>query len=219
MNAASYELILNIIIPELGKTLFMVLMTTVCATILGFLLAVIIVLTDKDGLRPNKYICETLSTLVNIIRSFPFIILMVSIIPFTRFVMGTSIGEKAAIVPLTVAAAPFIARIIENALKEVDKDLIEVAKSFGASDAQIIFKIMVVEAVPAITSGITLAVISILGASAVAGIVGAGGLGAVALSYGYQNFNDTIMYGTVFVIIILVQMIQTLGNFFYHKLK
>ncbi len=219
MSSSSYELIMKIIVPALGKTLFMVLATTVCAAILGFLMAVVIVLTDKDGMRPNKYICETLSTLVNIIRSFPFIILMVSIIPLTRFIMGTSIGEKAAIVPLTIAAAPYIARIIETALKEVDKDLIEAAKSFGASDTQIIFKIMVVEAVPAITSGITLAVISILGASAVAGIVGAGGLGAVALSYGYQNFNETLMYSTVFVIIILVQAIQTLGNFLYYKLK
>ncbi|MEN6389263.1 MAG: methionine ABC transporter permease [Syntrophomonas sp.] len=219
MTSSSYELIIKIIVPALGKTLFMVLATTVCAAILGFLMAVVIVLTDKDGMRPNKYICETLSTLVNIIRSFPFIILMVSIIPLTRFIMGTSIGEKAAIVPLTIAAAPYIARIIETALKEVDKDLIEAAKSFGASDAQIVFKIMVVEAVPAITSGITLAVISILGASAVAGIVGAGGLGAVALSYGYQNFNETLMYSTVFVIIILVQAIQTLGNFLYYKLK
>lgn len=219
MNSDFSELFLKIIIPELGKTLFMVLATTVSATALGFVLAVIIVVTDKDGLRPNKYIYETLSTLVNVIRSFPFIILMVTIIPFTRFVMGTSIGEKAAIVPLTVAAAPYIARIIENALKEVDKGLIEVARSFGASDMQIVFKIMVVEAVPAITSGITLAVISILGASAVAGIVGAGGLGAVALTYGYQNFNQTVMYGTVLVIIILVQLIQTLGNFLYRKLK
>ncbi len=219
MQSELAELFLKIIIPALVKTLYMVLATTVSATALGFILAVIIVVTDKDGLRPNKYINEALSTLVNVVRSFPFIILMVTIIPFTRLVMGTSIGEKAAIVPLTVAAAPFVARIIENALKEVDKSLIEVARSFGASDMQIIFKIMVVEAVPAITSGITLAVISILGASAVAGIVGAGGLGAVALTYGYQNFNDKVMYGTVLVIIILVQMIQTSGNFLYRKLK
>ena len=219
MQSELSELFLKIIIPALVKTLYMVLATTVSATALGFILAVIIVVTDKDGLRPNKYINEALSTLVNVVRSFPFIILMVTIIPFTRLVMGTSIGEKAAIVPLTVAAAPFVARIIENALKEVDKSLIEVARSFGASDMQIIFKIMVVEAVPAITSGITLAVISILGASAVAGIVGAGGLGAVALTYGYQNFNDKVMYGTVLVIIILVQMIQTSGNLLYRKLK
>jgi D-methionine transport system permease protein len=140
MQSELAELFLKIIIPALVKTLYMVLATTVSATALGFILAVIIVVTDKDGLRPNKYINEALSTLVNVVRSFPFIILMVTIIPFTRLVMGTSIGEKAAIVPLTVAAAPFVARIIENALKEVDKSLIEVARSFGASDMQIILK-------------------------------------------------------------------------------
>lgn len=219
MSNDFFELALKLIVPELCKTLFMVLVTGVCATALGFTLAIILVLTDKDGMRPNKYIYEALNALVNVIRSFPFIILMVTLIPFTRFVVGTSIGEKAAIVPLTVAAAPYVARIIESALKEVDKGLIEAARSFGASDMQIVFKIMVIEAVPAIISGITLAVISILGASAVAGLVGAGGLGAIALTYGYQNFNDTIMYGTVFVIIILVQTIQTVGNFLYHKLK
>lgn len=219
MSNDFFELALKLIVPELCKTLFMVLATGVCATALGFTLAIILVLTDKDGMRPNKYIYEALNALVNVIRSFPFIILMVTLIPFTRFVVGTSIGEKAAIVPLTVAAAPYVARIIESALKEVDKGLIEAARSFGASDMQIVFKIMVIEAVPAIISGITLAVISILGASAVAGLVGAGGLGAIALTYGYQNFNDTIMYGTVFVIIILVQTIQTVGNFLYHKLK
>lgn len=213
------ELISKIILPELLKTLFMVSMTAVFATILGFIIALILILTDKDGLRPNKYIHRVLATSVNIIRSFPFIILMVTIIPFTRFIVGTSIGERAAIVPLTISAAPYIARIIEAAIKEVDKGLIEAAKSFGASDFQIIFKIMIVEAVPAIISGITLASISILGASAVAGIVGAGGLGAIAITYGYQNFDQTIMYGTVFVIVILVQIIQSLGSYFYKELK
>lgn len=213
------ELISKIILPELFRTLFMVSLTTVSATILGFIIAIILLMTDKDGLKPNIYIYRVSATLVNIIRSFPFIILMVTVIPLTRLIVGTSIGEIAAIVPLTIAAAPYIARIMEASFKEVDKGLIEVAKSFGASNFQIIFKIIIVEAVPSIISGITLASISILGASAVAGIVGAGGLGAIAITYGYQNFNQTIMYGTVIIIIILVQIIQSLGSYFYKELK
>lgn len=213
------DLISKIIIPEFLRTLYMVFFTTICATILGFILAIILIIVCKDGLKPNKYIYGVLGTFINIIRSFPFIILMVTIIPFTRLIVGTSIGEKAAIVPLTITAAPYIARIVESALKEVDRNLIEVAKSFGASDFQIIFKIMIIEALPSITSGITLATISILGASAVAGTVGAGGLGAIAITYGYQNFDETIMYGTVCFIIIIVQIIQSLGNLMYKKLK
>lgn len=213
------ELISKIILPELFRTLFMVSLTTLSATILGFIIALILLMTDKDGLKPNIYIYRVSATLVNIIRSFPFIILMVTLIPLTRLIVGTSIGEIAAIVPLTIAAAPYIARIMEASFKEVDKGLIEVAKSFGASNFQIIFKIIIVEAVPSIISGITLASISILGASAVAGIVGAGGLGAIAITYGYQNFNQTIMYGTVIIIIILVQIIQSLGSYFYKELK
>ncbi|OAA95100.1 methionine ABC transporter permease [Clostridium coskatii] len=213
------DLIFKIIFPELLRTLQMVFLTTIYATILGFILAIILIVVCKDGLKSNKYIYGVLDTLINIIRSFPFIILMVTIIPFTRFIVGTSIGEKAAVVPLTITAAPYIARIIESSLKEVDKNLIEVAKSFGASNFQIIFRIMISEGLPSIIAGITLATISILGASAVAGTVGAGGLGAIAITYGYQNFDETIMYGTVCVIIVLVQIIQSLGGFLYNKLK
>lgn len=219
MDISISDLISKIIVPELSRTLYMVFLTTIFATILGFILAIILIVSSKDGLKPNKYIYGVLDTIVNIVRSFPFIILMVTIIPLTRLIAGTSIGEKAAIVPLTITAAPYIARITEAALKEVDKNLIEVAKAFGASDFQIIFKIMIVEALPSISAGITLATISILGATAVAGTVGAGGLGAIAITYGYQNFDETIMYGTVCVIIILVQIIQSLGSLLYKKLK
>jgi D-methionine transport system permease protein len=218
-NNEIFNLIHGIVIPELSKTLFMVLVATILATIIGIILAIILIVTDKEGLRPNKYIYETLNVIINIVRSFPFIILIVAIIPFTRALIGSSIGEKAAIVPLTVASAPYVARIIEGSLKEVDKALIEAAKSFGASDFQIIFRVMMSESVPSIISGITLAVISILGCTAMAGAVGAGGLGSVALTYGYENFNNTIMYGTVFFLIILVQAIQILGTFLYKILK
>lgn len=218
-NNEIYNLIHSIVLPELSKTLFMVAIATILSTIIGTLLAIILIVTDKEGLKPNKYIYQVLNTVINIVRSFPFIILIVAIIPFTRALIGTSIGEKAAIIPLTVASSPYVARIIEGSLKEVDKGLIEAAKSFGASNFQIIFRIMVTEAVPSIISGLTLAIISILGCTAMAGAVGAGGLGSVALTYGYENFNDTIMYGTVFFLIILVQAIQSLGTLLYKILK
>ncbi len=219
MESEISRLLLQIVIPELGRTLFMVSVSTLLATLLGTLLAIILILTYKNGLKPNPYLYQCLDTLINIVRSFPFIILIVAIIPFTRAIIGTSIGEKAALVPLTLAGAPFIARIIEGSLREVDKDLIEAAKSFGASKRQIIFKIMLPEALPSIISGITLAVIAILGCTAMAGAVGAGGLGAVAITYGYANFDNTVMYGTVFVLILLVQLLQAAGNFFYKLLK
>ncbi|CAB1247151.1 methionine ABC transporter, permease component [Clostridiaceae bacterium BL-3] len=219
MNSEFYNLIHQIVLPELGKTIYMVLIATLLSSIIGILLAIVLMITDREGLKPNKYIYQILNVFINIVRSFPFIILIVAIIPLTRIIVGTSIGEKAAIVPLTVVGAPYIARIIESSLKEVDKELIEAAKSFGASNFQIIFRIMVTEALPSIISGITLAIISILGCTAMAGAVGAGGLGAVALTYGYENFNYTIMYGTVFFLIILVQLIQSMGNFLYKAFK
>ena len=144
---------------------------------------------------------------------------MISIIPFTRLIVGTSIGDTAALVPLTVAAAPFIGRIIQNALKEVDAGLVEAARSFGASRTQIVFRVMLKEAVPAIVSGLTLAVINLLSCSAMAGAIGAGGLGSVALIYGYQNFNETIMYSICAILIVLVALLQFLGDFLYKKLK
>lgn len=207
----------KIIFPALRTTLYMVGITAIISTILGFILAIILVVTNEDGLKPNKPVYTVLNTLINIIRSFPFIILLVSIIPFTRLIARTSIGPTAAIVPLTVASTPFIARLIETSLNAVDDSLIEAAKSFGATNWQIIFKVMIKESIPSIISNITLAIVAILGSTAMAGAVGAGGLGAVALTYGYQNFNDIIMYGTVVVLIILVQLIQFIGNNAYRK--
>ena len=201
------------------QTLYMVIVPTIVATILGFILAIILVLTKPKGLKPNKYVYSVVGFVVNIVRSFPFIILLVALIPFTRFLIGTSIGETAAIVPITIGAAPFIARIIENALNEVDEGLIEAAKSFGATKTQIIFKVMIKEAMPSIISGITLSVISILGYTAMAGTVGAGGLGKVALVYGHQRFDTAVMIYVVITLVIVVQAIQMLGDYAYKKLK
>ncbi|MCE9655923.1 MAG: methionine ABC transporter permease [Clostridium celatum] len=210
---------INIIIEEFGKTVYMVFFSTLFASVLGFLLGIILTVTSDSGLKPNKVIYRVLDVVINVLRSFPFIILIVAIIPFTRAIVGTSIGETAAIVPLTIAAAPFVARIIEGALKEVDPGVIEAAKSFGASNTQIIFKVMIKEAVPSIISGLTLTVISIIGYSAMAGSVGAGGIGKLAISYGFQRFNTEVMIVTVVILIIIVQALQSLGNYLYKKLS
>lgn len=209
----------DILIEALGETIYMVGISTILATLIGFILAIILVVTDEGGLQPNKIINSILGFIVNTLRSFPFIILVVAIIPLTRAIVGKSIGETAALVPLTIGSAPFIARVIEGALKEVDKGLIEAAKSFGASDFQIIFKVMVKEAMPSIISGITLSIISIIGYSAMAGAVGAGGVGAVALTYGYQRFDNAVMTYTVITLIVIVQLLQGAGNLAYRKLK
>lgn len=209
----------DILIEALGQTIYMVGISTILATLIGFILAIVLVVTNDGGLKPNKIINSILGFVVNTLRSFPFIILVVAIIPLTRAIVGKSIGETAALVPLTIGAAPFIARVIEGALKEVDKGLIEAAKSFGASDFQIIFKVMVKEAMPSIISGITLSIISIIGYSAMAGAVGAGGVGAVALTYGYQRFDNAVMTYTVITLILIVQLLQGAGNLAYRKLK
>lgn len=218
-NYSLAKLLEIVIIPALWATLRMLFLSGIMATVLGFIIGILLVLTDKEGLHPNLILNKVLNTVVNIIRSFPFIILMISIIPFTRFIVGTSIGETAALVPLTVVATPFIGRIFESSFKEVDPSLIEAAHSFGASTIQIIFGVMLVESVPSIISGLSLAMINLLGATAMAGAIGAGGLGAVALTHGYQNFNKTIMYTIVVILIILVALIQFIGDQLYKKLK
>lgn len=207
----------KIILPALLTTLYIVVIAGVLSVLFGFILAVILILTADDGLRPNKIVNKILDVVINVVRSFPFIILMVSIIPLTRLIVGTSIGENAAIVPITIAASPFIARLFETSFRSVNPSLIEAAKSFGASDMQIVMKVIVKESVPALISNTTLAVVSILGSTAMAGAIGAGGLGAVALTYGYQNFNYLIMYSTVVVLIVVVQIIQAIGDFIYRK--
>lgn len=209
----------EIIIKALIETLEMVIVSTTFSVILGFIPAIILTLTAKDGLRPNKIIYNILDFIVNTLRSFPFVILMVIVIPLTRALVGKSIGTEAAMVPLTIAAAPFVARIIESSLREVDKGVIEAAKSFGASNSQIIFKVMLKEAVPSIVSGITLTIISIVGYSAMAGAIGGGGLGDVAIRYGYQRYQMDMMVVTCIILIIVVQALQILGNYFYNKLS
>ena len=211
--------IIDVMIQAVGQTVYMVFFSTLFASILGFILGIVVTITSPKGLKPNKIIYNVLDLIINVLRSFPFIILIVFIIPLTRAIVGTPIGEAAAIVPLTIAAAPFVARIIESSLKEVDSGVIEAAKSFGASNTQIIFKVMLKEAVPSIISGLTLTIINIIGYSAMAGSVGAGGLGKVAISYGYQRYQTDVMIVTVIILIIMVQGLQSLGNYLYKKLS
>jgi D-methionine transport system permease protein len=208
----------GIIAPSIGATLRMLSASMLLSFLLGFVLACLLVLYGPQGLRPDRTKYKILDFIVNSVRSFPIIILIVAISPVTRMVVGTSIGEKAAIFPLTLAAAPFMARIIENSLKAVDRQLIEAARSFGASDFQIIMKVMVKESVPAIVAGTTLATITFLSATTMAGAVGAGGLGAVALNYGYQSFNNTVLYTSVFILFIMVLVIQWAGDWLYKKI-
>ena len=213
------QIVGTLILPAFFATLKMLIISGLIACFFGFFIGVILVLTDKDGLSPNIVLNRILDTIVNIIRSFPFIILMISTIPITRFVAGSSIGETAALVPLTIAVTPFMGRIFQSSFKEVDSSLIEAALSFGASKTQIVFKVMLVEAIPSIISGMSLAIINLLGATAMAGAIGDGGLGAVALTNGYHNFNQKIMYSIVIVLILLVAIIQYIGDYMYRKLK
>ena len=216
----SFEQLVNmLIVPAVLATLKMLVWAMVLSVFFGLCIGLVLALTRKGGLCENFVIYRTFDIFVSVVRSFPFIILMISIIPLTKLIMGTSIGWQAAIVPLTFACSPFMGRIIQNALQEVNPALIEVAQSFGASKFQIVMRVMVVEAIPAIVSGVVLAIINLLGATAMAGVIGGGGLGATAMIYGYQNFNDKVMYSICVVLVILVLLIQYIGDFVYNKLK
>ncbi|WP_086277853.1 methionine ABC transporter permease [Campylobacter devanensis] len=200
-------------------TLYMAFVSTFLAFIIGLGLAIILVITSKNGLKPNKAIYNALDIIVNTLRSFPFIILIIVLFPFTKFIVGTSIGTTAAIVPLTIGSAPFIARLIENAMNEVDSSIIEAALSYGATKTQIIFKVIFIEALPSIINAITLTLIVVIGFTAMAGAVGGGGLGDVAMRYGFQRFRPDIMAYTVIILIVMVQIIQSSGNFLYKITK
>jgi D-methionine transport system permease protein len=190
----------------------MVAVSTFFAVLIGLPIGVILTITNKGHIKENTSLYKMLETIVNIGRSFPFAILMVVLIPFTRWLVGTSLGTTASIVPLTLAAAPFVARLIETSLKEVDHHILEAAIVMGSNTWQIISKVLLQEALPSILSGITLTVVNLIGYSAMAGLVGGGGLGQVAIQYGYNRFNTFIMAATVILLILLVQAVQWIGN-------
>ena len=207
------------VLSAFGQTLYMVFWSTLFSVILGFIPAVILTLTAPDGLKPQKAIYEVLSFIVNVFRSFPFIILLVILIPFTRAMVGKAIGTTASIVPLTVSAIPFIARVFESALRETDKGVIEAARSFGASDVQILLRVYVKESVPRLLNGVVLLIISLIGYSAMAGTVGGGGIGDIAIRYGYQQYRTDYLIICSIILIIFVQIIQMIGNKMYKKLS
>ncbi|EAC1839317.1 ABC transporter permease [Campylobacter lari] len=209
----------NILYPALLETLYMSFVSTFIAFLIAIIPAIVLTLTDKGGLCENKSIYGILDFIINILRSFPFLILIVVLSPFTKYIVGMSIGTTATIVPLTIGIAPYLAKMIESAFKEIDHGIIEAARSYGASKTQIIFKVMLSEALPSIINGITMILIIVIGFSAMAGTVGGGGLGDVAIRYGYERFRTDIMIQTVVVLIVLVQIIQFIGNILYKITK
>lgn len=193
-------------------TLYMTLMSAFIAYLFGLPLGVALVVTDAKGIRPRVYFNRVLGAAVNIVRSVPFIILLIAVIPFTRLVVGTSIGATASIVPLALGAIPFIARMVESSLKELDNGAIEAAQSMGASLRQIIFRVMLPECLPSLILGATITVITLIGYSAMAGTVGGGGLGDIAIRYGYYRYQNDLMVLTILLLLLIVQAFQSIGN-------
>ena len=206
------EEVWNMIGKGILETLYMTLASTVLAYVLGLPIGVALVVTDKQGIRPNRGVNAVLGIIVNVLRSVPFLILLIALTPFTRFVIGTSIGSTATIVPLVIGAAPYIGRLVESSLKEVDKGVIEAALSMGASDWQIVRKVLLPEAKPSLIIGAAIAITTILSYSAMAGIVGGGGLGDIAIRYGLYRYQTHIMFVTVAILVILVQLMQEAGS-------
>ena len=194
------------------ETFYMTLASTLLGYVIGLPLGVILIVTRRDGIRQNLAVNQVLGVIVNIMRSIPFLILMIAIIPFTRFVMGKSYGSTATIVPLTMAAFPFISRMVESSLAEVDGGVIEAAQAMGATPMQIIHKVYIPEATPSLISGAAIVATNILGYSAMAGSVGGGGLGAIAINYGYYRFNAEVMVVCIAIMVVLVQAMQLVGT-------
>lgn len=201
-----------------GATLYMTLVSTLFGYVLGLPMGVVLAVTDREGIRPNKAVYKVLDFITNVIRSVPFLILLILVIPLTKAIVGKSYGSSATIVPLVIAAAPFIARMVESSLKEVDKGVVEAAQSMGAGVFTIIWKVLLAEARTSLLVGVTIAVGTILGYSAMAGTVGGGGLGDIAVRYGYYRYQSDIMIVTIVILVVLVQILQGLGMMLSKKL-
>ncbi|MBD5583835.1 MAG: ABC transporter permease [Clostridia bacterium] len=201
------------ILEGLWDTVYMSVVSTLFAYVIGLPLGVVLAITDKNGLKRNIAVNKALGFIINVLRSVPFLILFVTVIPFTRLITGTSIGATATIVPLTLASAPFVARLTETSLKEVDSGVIEASLACGASNSKIILKAILPEAVPSLLSNVAIAFVTIVGYSAMAGFCGGGGLGQIAVNYGYYRNNQEVMLTTVAIIVVIVQVFQELGLF------
>lgn len=204
--------ILSLIVPSLFETLYMVFVSTIFTILVGLPLGVLLVVTEKNHILPNKPLNSILSFIINVGRSIPFIILNFALIPFTRLVVGTSIGTTAAMVPLVIAAVPFFARVVESSLKELNYGIIEASIAMGASPMEIILKVMLPESIPSLILGGTITIIAQVGYSAMAGAVGGGGLGNLAINYGYYRYKPDVMLSTILVLVVLVMSIQSIGN-------
>lgn len=210
--------IIDLIKTGMLETFYMVILSTAFAYIIGIPVGILLNITSPTGIKPNRVINLVVGFVTNVIRSIPFLILLVAIIPFTRLIVGTTIGSTATIVPLVVAAAPFVARLVESSLKEVDAGVIEAAKAMGSSTWQIIWKVLLPEAKPSLLVGALIAFATILGYSAMAGFVGGGGLGAIAVNYGYYRYQTDVMLVTVAILVIIVQVVQEFGIHMVNKM-
>jgi D-methionine transport system permease protein len=205
--------------PALGETLTMVVVSTAITGVLGLLLGVLLHTTGRDGLRPLRPVNAVLGLVVGVGRSVPFIVLLAAIIPFTRLVVGTSLGTSAVIVPLVVGMTPFYARVVEGALREVPRGLVEMARAAGASRAQTVRKVVLREAAPGLLGGLTITLVAIVGFSAMAGTVGGGGLGALAIDYGYNRYDGNVMLATVVLLVVIVQLFQFAGDLLVRRIS
>ena len=210
--------VVDMILKGIQETVYMTLLSTLMGYIIGLPMGVLLAVSDKDGLKPNRVLYRILDVIANIGRSIPLLILLILLIPFTRLVVGKSYGSTATVVPLVIAAGPFIARMVESSLKEVDEGVIEAARSMGAGNFRIIMKVLLVEARTSLINGATIAVGTILGYSAMAGTIGGGGLGDIAIRYGYHRYQADIMIVTVVLLVILVQIFQMIGTTLANRL-
>ncbi|WP_026339059.1 methionine ABC transporter permease [Fusobacterium russii] len=210
-------MVISMLLTSTLETLYMVFFSALFSLVLGFPIGILLVITREGNIFELKKFNSILQIIINMLRSFPFIILMIVLFPLSRLVVGTTIGATAAIVPLSIAAAPFVARIVEGALLEIDPGLIEASQSMGANNWTIIFKVMIPECFPSLVHGITVTIISLIGYSAMAGTIGAGGLGDLAIRFGYLRFKLDMMIYAIIIIIILVQIIQSTGNYIVNK--
>ncbi|MFQ9515883.1 MAG: methionine ABC transporter permease [Eubacterium sp.] len=211
--------IVTMLLEGTGDTLYMTLMSTLFGYILGLPMGIVLTVTDKEGIRPNTVIYRILDLIANLVRSVPFLILLILVIPLTKAIVGKSYGSTATIVPLVIAAAPFIARMVESSLKEVEQGVIEAAQSMGAGTFTIIWKVLLAEARTSLMVGVTIALGTILGYSAMAGVVGGGGLGDIAIRYGYYRYQTDIMIITIIILVVIVQILQWLGMMLSKKLN
>jgi D-methionine transport system permease protein len=210
---------LSLFFSSFGETLVMVGISGLLGALIGVPMGIFLHLTDSSGVLPNAAFNRVVGVIVNAVRSTPFIILLVAVIPLTRFFVGSSIGTAAAIVPLTIAAAPFVARLVETSLREVDRGLVEAAQAMGATTWQIVYKVLVPEAFAGIVAGLTITFVSLVGYSAMAGAIGGGGLGDLGIRYGYQRFLPEVMLIVVLILIVFVQLVQTLGDVLVRRLS